>query len=62
MDDPDLTDTKHPGNPTKSYRSRGPLRVIAEVKDRQGHSPEALQSMKDNLERLERLGVEPIED
>jgi len=61
-DDPNLTDKKYPGNPTKSYRSREPLRVTGEVTDWQGHSPEVLKAMKDNLERLERLGVEPIDD
>jgi hypothetical protein len=62
MDDPNLTDKKFPGNPTRSYRSRHPLRVTGEVTNWQGHSPEALQAMKDNLERLTRLGVEPIDD
>ena len=61
-DDPNLTDQKFPGNPTKSYRSREPLRVIGEVLDWQGHSPEVLKAMRDNLERLERLGVEAIDD
>jgi rifampin ADP-ribosylating transferase len=61
-DDPNLADKKFPGNPTKSYRSRDPLRVTGEVADRQGHSPEELKTMKDNLERLRRLGVEAIED
>jgi rifampin ADP-ribosylating transferase len=61
-DDPNLTDKKYPGNPTKSYRSRDPLRVTGEVTDWQGHSPEELKVMKDNLERLRRLGVEAIED
>ena len=62
MDDPNLTDAKYPGNPTKSYRSREPLRVTGELTDWQGHSPEALKAMKDNLERLKRLGVGPIDD
>lgn len=61
-DDPNLTDKKFPGNPTKSYRSREPLRVIGEVKDWQGHSPEALQAMKDHLEQLRQLGVEAIDE
>ena len=61
-DDPDLTDKKFPGNPTKSYRSREPLRVTGEVAEWQGHSPEALKVMKDNIERLERLGIEAIDD
>lgn len=62
MDDPNLTDKKFPGNPTKSYRSREPLRVIGECADWQGHSPEELKAMKDNLEELKRLGVEAIDE
>jgi len=61
-DDPNLTDKKFPGNPTKSYRTKSPLRVIGEVKDWPGHSPEQLKAMKDNLERLKELGIEAIED
>jgi hypothetical protein len=61
-DDPNLTDKKFPGNPTKSYRSRDPLRVMGEITDWQGHSPEQLEAMKDHLERLKQLGVEAIED
>jgi hypothetical protein len=61
-DDPNLTDKKFPGNPTKSYRSVTPLLVIGEVADWQGHSPEQLKAMKDNLERLKAQGIEAIED
>lgn len=61
-DDPNLTDKKFPGNPTKSYRSLEPLRVVGEVLDWQGHSPETLQAMKDAVERARQLGVEAIED
>jgi len=61
-DDPNLTDKKFPGNPTKSYRSKEPVRVAGEVKDWQGHSPEALQAMKDHLERLRQHGIEAIDD
>jgi len=61
-DDPNLTDKKFPGNPTKSYRSRDPLRVMDEVAHWQGHSPEQLKAMKDRLEELKRLGIEAIED
>jgi len=61
-DDPNLTDKKFPGNPTKSYRTQSPLRVIGEVTDWQGHSPDLLQAMKENLERLKQLGIEAIED
>ena len=38
MDDPNLTDKKYPGNPTRSYRSLEPLGVVSEHLDRQGHS------------------------
>lgn len=62
VDDPTLTDKKFPGNPTKSYRTREPLRVVAEVKDWKGHPPEALKAMTDHLERLKQLGVEAIDD
>jgi rifampin ADP-ribosylating transferase len=61
-DDPNLTDKKFPGNPTKSYRTRNPLRVSGEVMDWQGHSPELLKAMKENLERLKQLGIEATED
>ncbi len=61
-DDPNLTDAKFPGNPTRSYRTREPLRVIDEVLDWDPHSPEVLQHMLDRLEELERLGVEAIND
>ena len=60
-DDPNLTDKRFPGNPTRSYRSREPLRVVGEVVDWQGHSPEQLKAMKDGLEKLGRQGVEPID-
>lgn len=61
-DDPNLTDKKFPGNPTRSYRTRHPLRVVGEVPDWAGHSPEALKSMLDHLEELKRLGIEAIND
>lgn len=61
VDDPNLTDKKYPGNPTKSYRSRDPLRVVGEVEGWIGHTPERLQEMKDALERLKAQGVEAID-
>lgn len=60
-DDPNLTDKRFPGNPTLSYRSRDPLRVIAEVTKWQGHPPERLQQMKDGLARLKAEGAEIID-
>jgi hypothetical protein len=61
-DDPNLTDKKFPGNPTRSYRTQQPLRVVGEVLDWEGHSPEQLQKMRDHLEELKRLGIEAIND
>ena|ERR1035437_386416 len=61
-DDPNLTDKKFPGNPTMSYRTQHPLRVTGEVMDWQGHSPEELNAMKENIKRLKELGIEAIED
>lgn len=61
-DDPNLTDMRFPGNPTRSYRTRQPLRVVGEVLDWEGHSPGALQGMRDRLEELNQLGIEAIND
>jgi hypothetical protein len=61
-DDPNLTDKRFPGNPTKSYRSRDALRVIGEIEDWQGHAPEVLQTMKDHIERLKQQGIEAFDD
>lgn len=61
-DDPNLTDRKFPGNPTKSYRTRDPLRVLGEIADWQGHSAEQLQSMRAFVEDLRRRGIEAIEE
>jgi hypothetical protein len=61
-DDPNLTDKKFPGNPTKSYRSNSPLRIIGEITDWQEHSQVQLKAMKDGIERAKQLGIEAIED
>lgn len=61
-DDPNLTDKRFPGNPTRSYRTRRPLRVVSEVPDWEGHPPHVLQATLDHLEELKRLGVEAIND
>lgn len=61
-DDPNLTDKKFPGNPTRSYRTQQPLRVVDEVLDWKGHSPETLKNMRDHLDELKRLGIEAIND
>ena len=61
FDDPNLTDKKFPGNPTKSYRSRSPLRIVGEVAEWEGHAPDVLQAMRDGLERLKQQGAEIID-
>ena len=48
-DDPNVTDKKFPGNPTRSYRSTEPLRVLYEVTDWTRLSPEALQAWRERL-------------
>jgi hypothetical protein len=62
FDDPNLTDKKFPGNPTKSYRSREPLRVVGEVMEWEGHPPERLREMKDSLARMAAEGGAEIID
>jgi len=61
VDDPNLTNKKFPGNPTLSYRSRNPLRVVGEVTNWEGHAPEQLRRMRENLERLKTEGAEIID-
>jgi len=60
--DPDLTDKKFPGNPTLSYRSTAPFKVVGEVTNWQGHPAEQVKAMQDRLEELKRLGIEASED
>ena len=50
--DPNVTDKKFPGNPTRSYRSTEPLRVVGEVFDWTRLTPEALQAWRDRLAAL----------
>ncbi|MBL7719105.1 MAG: NAD(+)--rifampin ADP-ribosyltransferase [Flavipsychrobacter sp.] len=61
-DDPNLTDKKFPGNPTRSYRTAHALKVVGEVTQWQGHSEEQLTTMRNNLEKLKQQGIEAIED
>ena len=60
--DPNLTDKKFHGNPTRSYRTKSSLRIVGEVLDWKGHAPEVLRNMLDNLEELKRQGIEAIND
>lgn len=60
--DPNVTDKRFPGNPTQSFRSREPLRVLGELVDWVGHSSEQVQAMRHGLEALKRQGAAQIED
>ncbi len=61
-DDPNLTNKRFPGNPTRSYRTRQPLRIVGEMKDRQRHPPELVRQMLDHPDALRRAGAAVIED
>lgn len=54
--DPNVTDKKFPGNPTRSYRSADPLRVVAEVNDWQRLSPDALRQWRERLAAIGNKG------
>lgn len=61
-DDPNVTDKRFPGNPTQSFRTREPLRVVGELVDWVGHSREKIQAMRDGLDGMRRQGAAQIED
>jgi hypothetical protein len=61
-DDPNLTDKKFPGNPTKSYRSKHPFKVVGEISLWQSHPQAQVTAMKEGLAKLKAQGVEAIED
>ena len=61
-DDPNVTDKKFPGNPTRSYRTRDPVRIVGEIVDWVGHSPDKLNAMRERLAELKRAGADHIDD
>ncbi|RFS13496.1 NAD(+)--rifampin ADP-ribosyltransferase [Emticicia sp. C21] len=61
-DDPNVTNKKFPGNPTMSYRSEQPFKVIGEVTVWQSHSAEQIKAMKDGLEKRKLEGGILIEE
>ena len=61
-DDPNVTNKRFPGNPTRSYRSRHGLRVVGEVVEWQAHDPDVLQAMLESLAKLRAEGRDLIED
>ncbi|UVO11262.1 NAD(+)--rifampin ADP-ribosyltransferase [Mycobacterium sp. SVM_VP21] len=58
--DPNVTDKKFPGNPTRSYRSSAPLVVVEEILDWPRLTPEALQEWRDRLAALRADGLDEI--
>ncbi|MBO0936402.1 NAD(+)--rifampin ADP-ribosyltransferase [Fibrella sp. HMF5335] len=60
--DPDLTDRKFPGNPTQSYRSKHPFRVVGEVTNWQSHPKEQVAAMKEGLDRLKAQDINSLND
>ena len=61
-DDPDLTDKKFQGNPTKSYRSTDAFRVVGEVAHWQGHAPDQVRAMKEGLAKLKEQGINSLNE
>ena len=61
-DDPNVTDKKFPGNPTRSYRTTEPVKVVGELADWVGHTPDQVQAMRDGLADLRRRGEAVIYD
>ena len=61
-DDPNVTNKRFPGNPTKSYRSRHPLRIVGEVAEWKGHDRAVLDGMLERLASMRAQGLDLIED
>jgi rifampin ADP-ribosylating transferase len=61
-DDPNLTDKKFPGNPTQSFRSLEPIRVVGELVDWVGHPPAALDAMREGVAAAMARGTSAILD
>ena len=61
-DDPNVTNKRFPGNITESYRTPNPMRVVGELESWDGHAPDVLQTMLDNIARLRAEGLDVIED
>ena len=61
-DDPNLTDKRFPGNPTRSYRTTEPLRVVEEITDWEPPAPELIAHMRQGMAELAELGIEAMDD
>lgn len=61
-DDPNVTDKRFPGNPTRSYRTRESVRVVRELEEWNGHAPEQIRAMREGLAKLRDSGEDVILD
>jgi hypothetical protein len=61
-DDPDLTNQRFPGNPSMSYRSTHPFRVVGEVILWIGHPAEQVQAMKEGIAKLNAEGKKSLNE
>jgi rifampin ADP-ribosylating transferase len=61
-DDPNVTDKKFPGNPTRSYRTEEPVRVVGELTGWSGHPPDQVRAMREGLAAIVRDGTAIIYD
>lgn len=61
-DDPNVTDKRFPGNPTRSFRSLDPVRVVRKLDGWTGHTPEKIGAMLDGLAKLQTDGNAQIID
>jgi rifampin ADP-ribosylating transferase len=57
-----VTDKRFPGNPTQSFRSREPLRIVGELLDWVGHPPAAVNAMRENVAAALGRGPSAIDD
>lgn len=61
-DDPNVTNKRFRGNPTKSYRSKAPLRIVAELSDWPASPPEVVRGMLERLAKVAEQGADLIDD
>ena len=61
-DDPNVTDKRFPGNPTRSYRTTEPVRVLEEDTGWKGSAPEVIHQLRERMAELSELGIEAMDD